>query len=245
MKIPLSNRLLLCASMVEKNARVADVGTDHGYLPIYLLKQGICEQAIASDIREQPLNSARRNAVKYEVQTQLQLIVSDGVQNIEKDSFDTVICAGMGGDCMIEILQAAPWLKNEQYTLILQPQSSGNDLRRYLGENGFSIVEEHLAQDGRFLYTAMKVRYGGGKRLTPGQQYVSQALLAEAEEQLVPYLLRVEQSLKTAIAGILKAKPEKREKLEYYTAALQEIEAHLQTVKMKEGSTNADSQTAT
>lgn len=224
MKPPISKRLLTCALMVQQNARVADVGTDHGYLPVYLLQNGICSHVIAADLREKPLNTARQNAALYGTADRTEFVLSDGLQQIEKSSFDTLICAGMGGDCICGILQAAPWLRDAAYTLILQPQSSGNDLRRYLGENGFAIEEERLVQDGRFLYAAMKVRFGAGRPLTAGQQYASPALLAAEDPLLGQYLRRIERSLKNTVAGISKGETEDdRRKLAYYCAALQEI----------------------
>lgn len=228
MKLPICKRLLACAAMVPEHARVADVGTDHGYLPIYLLAQGLCTRVIASDLREKPLQTARRNAGLYGTAEQTDFVLSDGLQAIAKDSFDTLICAGMGGDCIAGILDAAPWLRSEAYTLILQPQSSGNDLRRYLGAEGFCIEEERLVQDGRFLYAVMRVRYGGGRALSPGEQYASPALLASASPLLLPYLTRIERSLRQTVAGISEGSTEDdRRKLAYYSAALKEISEFL------------------
>lgn len=228
MKLPISNRLLLCASMVPRGARVADVGTDHGFLPVYLLQNGICDRVLAADLREKPLQTAKTNAARFGTAEQTTFRLSDGLHNIKPTEFDTLVCAGMGGDCIALILDAAPWLRNENYTLILQPQSSGNDLRRYLGENGYCIEEEHLVQDGRFLYAAMKVRFGGGRPLSAGEQYASPALLASCDPLLQPYLARIERSLKETVAGIAKGESdEDRRKLAYYSAALQEISQKL------------------
>ena len=232
MKLPISKRLLACAAMVQPNARVADVGTDHGYLPIYLLTNQICSHVIAADLREKPLDTARKNAALYGTAEQTEFVLSDGLHNIDKAAFDTLICAGMGGDCISAILEAAPWLKDKQYTLILEPQSSGNDLRRYLGKNGFAITEERLVQDGRFLYAVLQVRYGAGRPLTPGEQYASPALLQSNDPLLLPYLQRIERSLKNTVAGIAKGETEDdRRKLAYYSAALQEITHDLNNLK--------------
>lgn len=228
MKLPISDRLLLCASMVHPGAVVADVGTDHGYLPIYLVKNGICPYVIAADLREKPLQTAKRNAALYGTEEKTEFILSDGLHNIKENSFDTLICAGMGGDCIAGILEAAPYLRDEKYTLILQPQSSGNDLRRYLGEQGFCIEEERLVKDGRFLYAAMKIRFGGGSPLSPGEQYASPALLSSGDPLLEQYLGRIERSLRETVAGISKGDTEDdRRKLAYYSAALEEITAIL------------------
>lgn len=228
MKLPISKRLLLCASMVRKGAKLADVGTDHGFLPIHLLQNGTCDRVLAADLREKPLQTAKTNAARYGTAERTDFRLSDGLHNIKPDEFDTLVCAGMGGDCIALILEAAPWIRDEKYTLILQPQSSGNDLRRYLGENGYRIEEEHLVQDGRFLYAAMKARFGGGRPLSEGEQYASPALLASNDPLLTPYLSRIERSLKETVAGISRGDTDDdHRKLAYYSAALQEISQKL------------------
>ena len=98
MKLPLSNRLLACCAFVNKGDRIADVGCDHGYLGIHLLTKGIASSIIASDVNDAPLQSAMRNALKYGVREQMTFHLSDGAKNIPRD-FDTLVCAGMGGEC--------------------------------------------------------------------------------------------------------------------------------------------------
>ncbi len=193
----ISNRLLLCAGFVSPGDRVADIGCDHGYLSIYLLQNGIARSVIASDINEMPLKSAMANAKKYGVQDKMTFYLSDGVQNIPRD-FDSLICAGMGGDTMISILSSAPWLKSESYRLILQCQSKTPLLRRYLSENGWCIARESLARDGKFLYTVMEVLYRPGTVLTPGQWYISPALVEGNAPELTEYRNRVVEGLALA-----------------------------------------------
>lgn len=195
----ISNRLLLCAEFVHTGDRVADVGCDHGYLGIHLLQNGIARSVIAADINEMPLKSAMKNAEKYGYREQMSFYLSDGVQSIPRE-FDTLICAGMGGDTMVSILSAAPWLKNENYRLILQCQSKTPLLRRYLSENGWYIAKESLARDGKFLYTVMEVIYKPGTELTPGQWYVSPALIADNAPELGEYRQRIVEGLALAAA---------------------------------------------
>ena len=169
MNLPLSSRLQVCAGFVSPGERVADIGCDHGYLGIYLLQKGIARSVIAADINEGPLQSAVRNAEKFGVSENISFYLSDGARNIPRD-FDTLICAGMGGDTMVHILQCAPWLNNEKYRLILQCQSKTPVLRRYLSENGWRIAEESVLRDGKFLYTVMEVWYQPDyPRLTVGE----------------------------------------------------------------------------
>ena len=184
MKIPLSARLQACCDLVHSGDRVADVGCDHGYLGIYLLKNGIAQSIIASDIREGPLQSAVRNSEKFGLRDKMAFYLSDGVRNIPRD-FDTLVCAGMGGDTMVSILSSASWLQNPQYRLILQCQSKPAMLRRYLTLNGWYIRQERIIPDGKFLYTVMEVIRQPGTILTPGQCYFPPVL--EKSEHLSAY----------------------------------------------------------
>lgn len=214
MKIPLSSRLMACAGFVAPGDRVADIGCDHGYLGIYLLTKGVAASVIAADVNEQPLQSARVNARKFGVSDQMSFHLSDGVQNIPHE-FDTLVCAGMGADTMIHILECAPWLRNAQYRLILQCQSKAQELRRYLCENGWRITEESVLRDGRFLYTVMEVSYQqDASRLTPGQWYFPPAMLENPGAETIEYYHRMVKNLHTAIdARGEKAAPQLREVL--------------------------------
>jgi len=188
MKLPISQRLLACCGYIDPGARVADVGCDHGYLAIYLLQSGLASRVYASDIRPGPLDSAKRNGKKYSVSEKIAYFLSDGVRDVPRD-FDTLVCAGMGADVMISILDAAPWLRNEQYKLVLQCQSKTPLLRKYLSETGWQIRRERVLKDGRFLYTVMEAAWSPGTVLTPGQCYVSPAL-QEAKDALLPDYIR-------------------------------------------------------
>ena len=179
MKLPISDRLLACCAFVRPGDRIADVGCDHGYLSIHLLTHGIASSAIASDLREGPLQSARDNAAKFGVHDKIQFFLSDGVQNIPRD-FDTLVCAGMGAHTMISILESAPWLRDSRYRMILQCQIKTPMLRQYLTEQGWHIQQEAVLRDGKFLYTVMEVVFDPTMaRLTPGQCYISPVLSGE------------------------------------------------------------------
>lgn len=184
MKIPLSKRLIACCNFVAVGDRVADIGCDHGYLGIYLLKNGIATSVIAADINQMPLDSAFQNAHKYGTADKMRFYLSDGVRNIPRD-FDSLVCAGMGADTIISILDAAPWLQSKQYRLILQCQSKTPMLRKYLSDNGWYIRNETVLRDGRFLYTVMEVIWQPEYfALSEGQLYISPALLRSGS----PYL---------------------------------------------------------
>ena len=179
MKLPISDRLLACCAFVNPGDRIADVGCDHGYLSIHLLTNGIASSAIASDLREGPLQSARDNAAKFGVHEKIEFCLSDGVQSIPRD-FDTLVCAGMGAHTMISILESAPWLRDRRYRMILQCQIKTPMLRQYLTDHGWHIRQEAVLRDGKFLYTVMEVIFDPTMpRLTPGQCYISPVLSGE------------------------------------------------------------------
>ena len=187
MKLPISDRLLACCGFVSPGERVADIGCDHGYLAIHLLTTGKARSVIASDINKGPLLSAVRNAEKYGVRDKIEFYLSDGARKIPRD-FDTMVCAGMGADTMVSILEAAPWLRDEKYRLILQCQSKTPMLRQYLSETGFRIYEETVLRDGRFLYTVMEASWRPEyPKLTPGEWYFPPALLENPARDLPEY----------------------------------------------------------
>ncbi len=216
---PLSNRLRACCSFIRHENRVADIGCDHGYLGIHLLHSGIASSVIAADVNQGPLDSAVMNAHKYGVHDKMAFYLSDGVRNIPRD-FDTMVCAGMGADTMISILEAAPWLKDSRYRLILQCQSRRPELRKYLSDNGYKIINETLAQDGKFIYPIMEVTFDSMESLTPGGCHISPALLESGSPLLPAFYDRVIEGLRTTVAGLSRTGGEK---LTHYQAVLTEL----------------------
>ena len=213
MKLPISDRLLACASFVKRGDRVADIGCDHGYLSIHLLTNGIARSCIAADINEGPLQSAQRNARKFGVANKIELYLSDGVQSIPRD-FDCMVCAGMGADTIMSIIHHSnQWLKDPKYRLILQCQSKTPSLRKFLSVNGWRITEETVVRDGRFLYTVMEVCYQPEyPRLTIGQHYFPPALLENPAKELPAYYQWVVDGLRIATSH--RADPEQKTALE-------------------------------
>lgn len=216
---PLSSRLNVCYSFVQQGDRVADIGCDHGYLGITLLLNNVARSVIAADINPQPLASAKQNAHRFGTDDRMTFHLSDGVQNIPQD-FDTLVCAGMGADTMISILEAAPWLKSDQYRLILQCQSKRPELRKYLYKQGYSIKRETLAEDGKFIYTVMEVVYEPQSDISEGDFYISPALLNSASDLLSDFYGRVVEGIKTTVKGLSQ---KGGEKYEYYKSVLTEL----------------------
>ena len=223
-KLPVSERLRACEAQVLPGARVADIGCDHGYLAIELLRTGRASFVHASDLREQPIKKAMANALRFGVADRIRFTRADGLSAVPPDEVDTIVCAGMGGDLIAEILEASPWVRNKKYRLILQPQSSGNDLRRKLSEDGFRIEKEVLVEDGGFLYQILVVRFGHPEPLSPGQQYICPRLLESKDPLLDQYFERIDHALRLTVEGIRRAKdPEAAQRLSYYETAWREV----------------------
>jgi len=146
MSIKLSKRLQAIADFVEPGSAVADIGTDHGFLPVYLVQQGIASRVFASDISAGSLGAAKRSAEKYDVTDKVIFIHAPGLTGIGEDEIDTVVIAGVGGETIVGILEETPWTKNGK-KLILQPQTKKEVLTDYLSENGYAISATEAVRD--------------------------------------------------------------------------------------------------
>ena len=162
-RIKISPRLLTAASMVPPDSHVIDVGTDHAYLPIYLLLSGKVRSASASAINEGPIAAARSNAEKYGVAERLELYLSDGLKecNVSAKCFNCIIICGMGGELISSIIENTPEIKHPGTSFVLQPMTRAEQLRLYLSENGFSIKDEKLVRDSGKIYQCISAEYTG------------------------------------------------------------------------------------
>ena len=155
----LSQRLSSVASMVTAGNCLADVGTDHGYVPIYLYERQMIPRAIAMDINKGPLERARLHIAEYGYQNAIETRLSDGMAALKPGEADSVVIAGMGGPLMVKILSAYPEVTASLKELILQPQSEISEVRVWLYEQGYEIVEEHMVfEDGKYypMFKAVK-----------------------------------------------------------------------------------------
>ncbi len=157
----LSERMLMAARMVRRGNAVADIGTDHAYLPAYLVLNGISPKALACDVRKGPLDNARKTVDHYGIANEITLRLSDGFDEIEPFEADDFIMCGMGGTLMEELVSRAYWLKDASKRIIVQPQSHAEDIRRFFVQNGFEILFEDACIDGGKLYCAIAAEYTG------------------------------------------------------------------------------------
>ena len=150
-------RLKTLAKMVDHNSRVADIGTDHAYLPIELVKNGRVKFAIASDIGQGPLLNAKKDIEEAGLQDSIETRLGNGLETItKKDEIDTVIVAGMGGKLMTEILNSA-WLKGFHFpTLVLEPNVGESGVRSWLMIPGYKIIQEKILAEAGHIYELIK-----------------------------------------------------------------------------------------
>lgn len=168
-ELQLEPRLALIASLVPNGAHLADVGTDHGYLPVHLLQKGRIAHAIASDINALPLDHAKRTAAEYEITEHIEFRLCAGLDAIHSGECDTIVIAGMGGETIIKILENALWTLDGAHTLLLQSQTKQELLRPWLIAHGGRIECEHLVRDKGTIYAVLTVAKGEQKLLTAAQ----------------------------------------------------------------------------
>ena len=182
MSIQLSPRLRRIAAYVPQGSTVVDVGTDHAYIPIWLLQEGLSQRAYATDIRPGPLARAREDAQRHGVADRLSLWLCDGLALCPPEAVDTVILAGMGGETMRGILERAPWAMEKR--LILQPQTKLPELRRWLAGQGLAVLDAALADDAGRIYLIWLL--GAGEM--DGEAAVDAPLLQKHDPLLRPWL---------------------------------------------------------
>ena len=200
----LSKRLYAVAGLVTEGASVADIGTDHGYVPIYLVERGIASKVIAMDVNQGPLNRARMHIVGHGLGDRIETRLSDGLARICPGEVDTVIASGMGGPLTIRILQEGKEVADQLNTLILQPQSEICRVRRFLTENGYRIGQEDMVlEDGKY-YPVMRVVHGTKEPYEEWEYLYGKRLLEARHPVLLEFLkreLRIKESILEQLAG--------------------------------------------
>lgn len=212
--IELTPRLLALANQVPVGARFADVGTDHARLPVWLLERGIIQNAIASDLREGPLEQARETARRHALTERLSFRLGDGLAPIRGEETDVCAIAGMGGETIAAILSACPWSATPGHTFLLQPMTSVEELRAWLWRNGFRITREELVGEGRTIYVVITAIPGAMVPLTPAEEWAGRQYRGMESPLRTEYLARLCGRMAGMAEGLRRStRPEDLEKL--------------------------------
>ena len=190
MKVELSNRLQAVADMVTPGMRLADIGTDHGYIPIYLVSNDIVPFALAMDVNKGPLERAEEHIKECSLESKIQTRLSDGLKKLEPGEVDAIITAGMGGALVIKILSDKPAVTDSLKELILQPQSEISKVREWLCQMGYRIVEEKMILEDEKYYPMMKAVKGDVETYSEIELEFGKRLLEEANPVLEQFLER-------------------------------------------------------
>ncbi|MBE6785016.1 MAG: SAM-dependent methyltransferase [Ruminococcaceae bacterium] len=201
-KIRLDSRLNEVAAFVRKNSVVADIGTDHAYLLAYLLQEGIISRGIAADLRQGPLDNAKRTLIDCGQLERVSLVLSDGLDRLRQGDCDDIVIAGMGGILIRDILQRTPWVYNSKIRIIAQPMSHAEVLRRFFAENGFKIIKESAATDGRHSYCIILAEFDGVKRTAEGWYTYIGELYKNSDEVSRTYINKVVLALEKKLAAL-------------------------------------------
>lgn len=223
-QIKINDRLLTAIPFVRVGNRFADIGTDHAYLPIYLMHKGIIERAVAADINQGPLDKANENIIKYGFSNQITTVLCDGLSKIEPDSVDDIAIFGMGGELIVKIIDEASWTKDCDKRLILQPMTHPEKLREYLAQNGFAIVGETLSLDRGKIYQTICAQYDGFVREFDTFTYAfGEYILKSKNELLIKLLEQTKKKLERKIQG----KREGGEDVSYESKMLENINNYI------------------
>ena len=227
MTITLTPRLQAVAQWVPAGCHFADIGTDHAYLPVWLLQHGVISNAIAGDLREGPLEHARTTAARYGLTDAIDFRLSDGLQGLKPWEADCIAIAGMGGEAIRSILAAAPWTK-EHTRLILQPQTNLPQLRSWLTEAGYQIQADRcIREEGRW-YTVLLVSGGADRTAwTPGTLLAgapAQWASSDCRSEYLRFLLR---RTRQQLDGLRQAERPDEDRISSLTQAIRELETFL------------------
>ena len=193
---------LSCAAALVRGGRLADVGTDHGYLPVSLLLDGKIKYAVASDINRGPLESARQTVARHGLSDKVDLVLTDGLRGIEPYEPDDIAILGMGGELIASIIEAAEWVKNSKYRLILQPMTKRAELREYLITHGFFIENELVAEaDGRIYQTICASYTGENTEYSLAELHLGRYNIQRGDALTAKYAARLEATYMTRMKG--------------------------------------------
>lgn len=224
----ISNRLKTVASMVDKASCVADIGTDHGYLPIYLVKENICCRAIASDINKGPVNKAKLNIRSKNLRDKIECRLGPGLNTLRMGEADVVVISGMGGNTIRDIIEERIDLFKEFKYAILQPVQNPEVLREYIYNEGFEILEEELCIDENIFYEIIKIRYDAKKYNIDSIFYeVSKDLIEKKHPLVKEFIISKIKNINSIISKINDSSPAATSRIEELKGKLVKLEGML------------------
>lgn len=204
----LSKRMRMVADMVEPCKVLADVGCDHGYLSIWLLRKQICEKAIAMDLRQGPLRHAEANRRFFHMEERMELRLSDGLEKLSPYEADVIVCAGMGGQLVMDILSRGTACMRTAKQLVLQPQSEILQVRKYLHQNGYRITGENMCfEDGKY-YTVIHAVPGTEEPYSDAEYLAGRCLIAGKHPVAYSYVNELVKKREKVLQELQKATPE-------------------------------------
>ncbi len=218
------------ASLVREGAAFADVGTDHAYLPLFLLAEGRVRSAVASDVAKGPLERAARNIEAAGYEGRIKLLLANGLCGMQALGLTDIAVCGMGGEIIAEILEKAPFVKNDAVQLLLQPMTRADALRQYLAASGFGVRAERYVADGEHIYLVLSAFYDGRKRqLSATDAVLGERGLRAKEDRNVylSFLDKKEREAKDRLAGKTAGGADTRPEEEILAAIVAEREALL------------------
>lgn len=222
MSLRLDARLSSAAALV-RGGRLADVGTDHAFLPAALLLMGKIDFAVASDINKGPLARARKTVAEHGLSDKVELLLSDGLQGIEKYAPDDIAILGMGGELIASIIENAPWVKDGKYRLILQPMTRRDTLRQYLITHGFFIKDELMSRaEGRIYQTICAEYVGYNTEYDLSELLLGRHNIERGGELFDAYVARLKDTYNTRLEGKRRSGADAREE-ETVLAALEKF----------------------
>lgn len=222
----LDARLKAIADFVRKDSFVCDVGTDHAYLPCYLLQKEITTKCVACDINEKPLKSAKEHIALYGFSNQIEIILSDGLTNVPSNKAEDIIIAGMGGELISKIILAVDYTKDKSKRFILQPMTNAPFLRESLYKNGFKISKEKAVIDENHFYTIMCVEYSGVIK-NKDEVFLLLGKMPEQKTKSSNEYIKKQYEKIVKIANGLKISKNDNQKADYYQNLADEIEKYI------------------
>ncbi len=209
-------------SLIDSHIGVADVGTDHGLLPVSLALQGYRGNLVATDIHELPLQTAMRQAEESGVKDRILFCLTDGLDGLDPSMIDTIVVAGLGGDVICSILDRAEWTMNPRYQLLLQPMTKAEVLRFWLCNNGYEITREDLVNENDRLFRIISAKFSGNNTtMTDAELYLGKIKLIHDSDGFDKLLEQEIGRMRKKSEGLLTS--EKYREAAFYRNILQEM----------------------